>query len=274
MEMPFLERTRDRGPAIIGMIHVGSLPGTPRARETLDALEARARGEAALYREAGVDALLVENMHDVPYLKGAVGPEVVSSLTRLALAIRGESRKPTGVQVLAGANREALAVALAAGLDFIRAEGFVYAHVADEGLMEGCAGELLRYRRAIGAEHVAVLADIKKKHSSHAITADVDIVETARTAAFFGADGVVVTGAATGEAADIAELRGVKQGLRLPVFVGSGVTVENLPAYLELADGLIVGSHFKHGGHWEQGVDERRVRAFMKAVARWRETLA
>src|SRR6185295_17642379 len=107
---------------------------------------------------------------------------------------------PLGVQVLAGANKEALAVAHAAGCQFIRAEGFVFAHVADEGLMpEADAGSLLRYRRAIGAEHIAVLADIKKKHSSHAITADVDLAETAKAAEFFGAEGVVVTGTATGE---------------------------------------------------------------------------
>lgn len=269
MALTFLRPAR--GPAVLGMVHVGALPGTPRCAEGLDALEARARSEAAVYREAGVDALLVENMHDLPYLKGAVGPEVTAAMTRLAAAVRRESGLPCGVQVLAGANREALAVALAAGLDFIRAEGFVFGHLADEGLFEACAGELLRYRRAIGAEGIAVLADIKKKHASHALTADVDIVETARAAAFFGADGVVVTGAATGRAADLAELRGVKAGVSVPVFAGSGVTLENLRDHLDLADGLIVGSHFKGGGRWDEPVAPERVGAFMDAVRAWRE---
>lgn len=67
-------------------------------------------------------------------------------------------------QVLAGGNQQALAVALAAGLDFIRAEGFVFSHVADEGLMNACAGELLRYRKRIGADNVNIFTDIKKKH--------------------------------------------------------------------------------------------------------------
>jgi membrane complex biogenesis BtpA family protein len=262
---------RDRRPAVIGVIHVGALPGTPRAAESLAALERRACEEAAAYRAGGVDALMVENMHDVPYLRGGVGPEIVAGMTRLAQAVRAGVDMPVGVQILAAANREAIAVALAAELEFVRVEGFVYAHVADEGLIQGCAGELLRYRRAIGAEHVAVIADIKKKHASHSITADVDIVETARAAAFFGAAGVIVTGISTGCAADVAELRAVKQGVPLPVFVGSGVTRENLADYA-IADGLIVGSHFKQEGRWDATVDERRVQAFMEAVARGRQS--
>ena len=67
-----------------------------------------------------------------------------------------------------------------------------------KGIIESCAGELLRYRRAIGAERVLVFADIKKKHAAHAITADVSIAETAHAAELFLADGLIVTGTATG----------------------------------------------------------------------------
>ena len=148
----------------IGMIHVGALPGTPAATDTIEAIVAQAAREAAVYRACGVDAVMIENMHDVPYLKGQVGPEIVAAMTRVALAVKESFRGRTGIQILAAANEEALAVAHAAGLDFIRAEGFVFAHVADEGLIESCAASLLRYRRAIGAERVAVWADIKKKH--------------------------------------------------------------------------------------------------------------
>src|SRR6185436_18088827 len=101
-----------------------------------------------------------------------------------------------------------------------------------------------------------------KKHASHAITAEVDIVETAHAAAFFGASAVVVTGVATGRAADVAEVRAVAEGGGVPVFVGSGVTRENLADYASVADGLIVGSHFKKDGRWDETVDERRVHAF------------
>ena len=53
---------------------------------------------------------------------------------------------------------------MATGAHFIRAEGFVFSHVADEGMMDACAGKLLRHRRTIGAERVLVLSDVKKKH--------------------------------------------------------------------------------------------------------------
>ena len=112
--------------------------------------------------------------------------------------VRQATAIPLGIQILAGANTGALAAALACGASFVRVEGFVFAHVADEGLIESSAAAVLRYRRAIGAQHVRVFADVKKKHSAHAITADVDIVETAKAAEFFLVDGVIVSGVSTG----------------------------------------------------------------------------
>ena len=130
-----------------------------------------AREEAKLYRECGVDGVIIENMHDVPYLRGEVGPEVVATMTAIGIEVKHECGLPAGIQILAGANIEAMAVAHAAGLDFIRAEGYAYAHVADEGLIQASAANLLRYRRMIGATRVQVWTDVKKKHSAHAITA-------------------------------------------------------------------------------------------------------
>jgi hypothetical protein len=191
-----------RDHAIIGMVHVGALPGTPAHREPLSSIVDRACREAKLLRDAGFDAVMLENMHDVPYLLREVGPEIVAAMTRVAVAVRAVITGPLGLQILAGANRAALAVAHAADCSFIRAEGFVFASVADEGLFtEADAGQLLRYRKAIGAEEVGILTDIKKKHSSHAITADITIAENASAAEFFGADGVIMTGPATLHAA-------------------------------------------------------------------------
>lgn len=256
--------------AILGMVHALPLPGTPRWGGSLAEVVDRAAAEARLYRQAGLDALIVENMHDTPYLKGGVGPEIVAAMTQVAAAVRQESGLPVGVQILAGANREALAVAQAAGLQFVRVEGFVFAHVADEGLIESCAGELLRYRRMIGAGDVHVFADIKKKHSAHAITADVDLAETAKAAGFFGADGVIVTGTATAAETDPVEVAAVRRAVELPVLVGSGVTVENLDRFVGSAHGLIVGSHFKVRGRWELAVDAARLSKFMQRVEQLR----
>ena len=181
------------------MIHLDALPGTPKFAGSMPAIIAKAKTEAKIYQTAGIDALAIENMHDVPYLNRKFGPEIVAAMTAVAYEVKKVSDLPCGIQILAAANREALAVAQAAGLDFVRVEGFVFAHIADEGFIDGGAGELLRYRRQIGADKILVLTDIKKKHGSHAVTADVDIVETARAAAFFLSDGVIITGTATGK---------------------------------------------------------------------------
>lgn len=258
--------------AIVGMIHVRALPGTPHNQLSIDGIIESAADEARVLAEAGCDALIIENMHDRPYLNREVGPEIVAGMTAVAVAVRSAADLPLGVQVLAGANREALAIAQAGGAGFVRVEGFVFAHVADEGLMPAAdAGPLLRYRKHIGAEDIAVLADVKKKHASHSLTADVDLAETARAAEFFGADGVVVTGIATGRPTDQDDVQCVAEAVDVPVAIGSGLTPENLARYWPIADLFIVGSFVKQDGLWSNPIDAGRLGAFMDAAARMRE---
>ena len=202
---------------IIGMIHVDALPGTPKYKGNVKNIITKAVKEAEIYLEAGIDAIAIENMHDVPYLRRTVGAEVSTLMSIIGYEIKQKTKLPVGLQILAGANKEALAAANSAGLDFIRAEGFVFGHVADEGLMESDAGELLRYRKSIGADQILIFTDIKKKHSSHSITSDVTIEETAKAAEFFLSDGLIVTGKATGKEADINEIKSVKKTSKLLV---------------------------------------------------------
>jgi membrane complex biogenesis BtpA family protein len=250
---------------IIGMIHVDALPGTPQFINSMPEIIARAREEALIYKDAGIDALMIENMHDVPYHRH-VGPEIVAAMAVLGYEVKQATGLRCGLQILAAANREALGAAQVAGLDFVRVEGFVFAHVADEGYIDGCAAAVLRYRRQIGAENVLVLTDIKKKHSSHAITTDVGIVETAHAAEFFLSDGVIVTGVATGTEASPEEVQQVKNAVDIPVLVGSGVTLKNVDRYLAVADALIIGSYFKYDGKWLNSVEPERVKTFMDRV--------
>jgi len=258
--------------SLIGMVHVRALPGTPEHNLPMKEIRRIAVSEAHSLRNAGFDALLVENMHDVPYLKRDVGPEIVAAMTSVTDAVRQAVDCPLGVQILAGANRQALAVALTAGAQFIRAEGFVFAHVADEGLMESDAAELLRYRRLIGAEDILIFADIKKKHSSHAITADVSLADTAHAAEFFGADALVITGTATGRPTSASDLDEAARGSRLPLLVGSGTTPENLPELWHRAQGFIIGSCIKKGGRWENPLDKRRITAIIRAAEKLRDS--
>lgn len=257
---------------VVGMIHVGALPGTPGQRQSLDELVAVACEEARLYREAGLDCLMLENMHDVPYLRGGVGPEIVAAMTVLAREVRRESGGaiPIGMQILAAADLEALAVAHATGLDFVRTECFCFAHVADEGLMQSNAAKLLRYRRMIGATNVQVWADIKKKHAAHALTADLTIGDIAEAAEFMGAETIIVTGTSTGRPPQASEVAEARDHCSLPVFVGSGVGTGNVAELLGVSDGVIVGSDFKRDGHWANEIDPQRVHAFMAETHRVR----
>jgi len=255
--------------ALIGVIHVGALPGTPASRKGVAEIAEDAVQEARIYAAAGFHGLAIENTHDRPYLKSSVGPEIGTAMAVVGCEVRRGVSLPLGIQVLAGANLWAVAVAHACGANFVRVEGFVFAHVADEGVIESSAGALLRYRRAIGADKVRVFADIKKKHSAHAITADVDIVETAKAAEFFQADGVIVSGVSTGEPADAGEVEAVSGAVSIATLIGSGITPENIGRYAS-ADAFIVGSSVKQDGQWANPLEEKRVAAVVRAFEKLR----
>jgi uncharacterized protein len=249
---------------IIGMIHVHALPGTPRNNESIEEIIEIAMNEANIYQDCGIDAIMLENMHDIPYLNREVGPEIIASMTAVAREVKQCVGLPCGIQILAGANQAALAAAQAAGCEFIRAEGFVFSHIADEGLMNADAAELMRFRKKIGAEHIAVLSDIKKKHSSHAITTDLSISDFTKAAEFFLSDGIVITGKSTSEMTDLKDLQEANKATILPILIGSGITADNIIVYWDHADGFIVGSHFKEEGKWQNPVSKDRVIQFVE----------
>ncbi len=252
---------------LIGMVHLHALPGTPRAGESVAEIAARAARETAILIDAGFDAIMVENMHDLPYLRRTVGPEVVAAMTMaVAAVVDAAGDRPVGVQVLAGANREAISIAHATGARFIRAEGFAYAAVADEGLLEEAdAGPLLRHRRNMGADDVAIWADVRKKHSAHAITGDLVLADLVSGHEFMGADAVIITGSHTGQAVSLHDLAAARQASPLPVAVGSGATPQSLPELLEHATAVIVGSGLKIDGCWSNDIDPARAHAFVEA---------
>jgi membrane complex biogenesis BtpA family protein len=257
---------------LIGMVHLLPLPGSPGysrggVPEVRRMVDAAARDAEALLA-GGCDAILVENMHDLPYLRGAVYAETVAAMT-LGVAAVARFGVPFGVQVLAAANREALGVAIATGASFIRAEAFAYAHVADEGWLDASAAEVLRARSNLLAvpSDIRVFADIKKKHAAHAVTADLSLLDVAKGSAFAGADAVIVTGSATGAPADLDDVRAAR-GAGLPVLVGSGLDEHNIRAFADAAEGLIVGSSLKVDGDWRKPVDAARVERLARALGR------
>lgn len=251
---------------IIGMIHVDALPGTPKYKGSVKSIIKNAVIEAKIYASSGIEVLMIENMHDVPYLNRTAGPEIVSMMSILAYEVKNSSKLQVGIQILAGANKQALASALASGADFMRAEGFVYAHIGDEGFFNSDAGELLRYRKTIGADHIKVFTDIKKKHSSHSITSDTDIIETAKAAEFFLSDGVIITGSSTGKEPSFEEIKNVKEHTNIPVLAGSGITNKNFDKYFQFCDAMIIGSHFKADGNWMNTLDKKQIKEFLRKI--------
>lgn len=207
-------------------------------------------------------------MHDIPYIKSTqLGPEVISSMTAAAIEVRKILKCPIGIQVLAGGGREAVAIAKSANLNFIRNEGYVFSHIGDEGFIDSNAGSLLRYRKMIDADDILVFNDIKKKHSSHSITSDITLLETAHAAKFFKSDGIILTGKSTGDATDLDEVKIISKNrdkLKMPLLIGSGVTRENVIDYIGITDALILGSYFKVDGYWENEIDVKRVCDFME----------
>ena len=243
----------------IGCLHLLPLPGSPQWGGTLQPVIEQCLREADTYMSHAADGLLIENTHDVPYLKAEAEAGTVAAMAAVATTVRKHyPATPIGIQVLAAADIAALDIAIACDLDFIRAEGFSYAHVADEGIIEGNAGRILRRRSHLNANHIEIFTDIKKKHAAHSITGDLSLLEFAKGVLFCNADGIIVTGNTTGEPPELGSLKEVS-GLDMRLAVGSGVTMENIDSFAQVADLLIVGSACKVDGDWRNEVDPQRV---------------
>jgi membrane complex biogenesis BtpA family protein len=261
-----------RRKAVIGVIHSLPLPGSPNYDgEPMEDVVAFAVAEAERYRNGGVDGLIVENHGDIPFAKpDRLGPETAAAMAVMTDAVRRQSGLPIGVNVLANGAIQALAVAKAAGAAFVRVNQWSNAYVANEGLMDGPAGEAARYRAWLRAKSVRIFADVHVKHGAHAITGDRTITELARDNEFFDADVAIATGQRTGDSATMDELQTIASGTSLPVAVGSGVTPDNVGDIFIVADAVIVASYLKHDGAWWNPVDPDRLQVFMQAVKKAR----
>lgn len=261
-----------RPKAIIGVIHSHALPGAPFYKgESLEEVYEFAIREGLAYKQGGVDGLIVENAWDLPFCKPEdLGHETAAAMAVMADRVRREVGLPTGINVLANGVLTSLAVAKAAGAQFVRANQWVNAYVANEGFIEGPAPAAMRYRDRIKAHDLYVFADVHVKHGSHAIVADRSVAEQTRDAEWFAADVLIATGNRTGDATPMSELSEIKEHTKLPVIIGSGMTVDNVPELLRVADGAIVASSLKCDGVWWNPVDPDRVARFMEAVERVR----
>ena len=249
---------------LAAMVAVLPLPGSPLYDGDDQRVIDQALSDVDVYKNAGVDSILFENDHDLPYIQPPLDEKGIALMTRIVKAAREQFDGPMGIQMLEAANVTSLEIAAEADLDYIRVEAFVFAHVGGSGVINGSAGKILRRRKELGAEHIKVFADVKKKHGSHSLTIDLDITDEIRQAEFFLADGVIVTSQFTGINPDKNDLMKAKGTTTLPVLIGSGMTAENIPEYLPLADGFIVGSYFRRDGKFLEQLEPERLYQFMK----------
>jgi hypothetical protein len=253
---------------ILGMVHCWPLPGAPGySGYGVDAIIEHAVRDARALAEGGVDGLIIENMWDIPFRAGAdLPPESIATHAVVARAVGQTVNLPFGINLVHNGGVACLAIALAAGASFIRVCMFTGAGVWEAGSWdEGCAAELMRRRKDLGAEHIKILADVDKKHSVR--FPGIDLATHIEWTRFSGADALIVSGRMTGDAPDLEKVREAKRlaGDR-PVLVGSGAAEENIAAFLGVADGVIVGSSLKEGGVCENPVDVDRVRRFVAAA--------
>jgi uncharacterized protein len=255
---------------IIAMVHLPGLPGRPRhdrragMRPIVDAV---ARDLAAL-QEAGVDGLLFCNEGDLPYQIG-VGPEAVAAMAAVIGAVRRQISRPFGVN-LVWDPVASLAVARATGASFVR-EVITGVYESDLGIMRPDFGSIGAYRSGIGAEPVALFANITPEFASSVGCRT--IAQRARSAVYLGVDALLISGAITGEQTDLAQLRDAKAAVPgTAVLANTGVTAASVPDVLAVADGAIVGTSLKAGGVTWNPVDPVRAAEFMTVAKRARES--
>ncbi len=247
---------------VVGMVHLGPLPGAPAFDGDRVAVREAMFRDARRLEAGGVDGVLVENFGDAPFYSDDVPKHVVASMTPLVRDLSREVALPVGVNVLRNDAEAALSVAAAAGASFVRVNVHTGTRLTDQGVVTGQAAETVRLRDRLDTD-VAILADVDVKHAAalaeRPLSEEVaEVVERGR------ADGVVASGPGTGRTTDrnhVERVVAARDELddTVPVFVGSGVTDENVTDTLALADGVIVGTHLKERGDTTAPVDTDRV---------------
>jgi len=251
------------------MIHLPALPGAPQARLPMERIVADAVRDAATLVRHGFDALMIENYGDHPFFAEAVPPETIAAMAVAVCAVTQQVHCPVGVNVLRNDAGAALAIAAAAGAGFIRVNVHSGVMATDQGLITGKAADTLRRRARLGRD-IRIFADVHVKHARP--INETDIVRAARDTVYRGlADGLIVSGQATGQPTEAEEVRRVKEAAPdRPVWVGSGVDPGNAAELAGCADGLIIGTFLKRGGRTEGPLDPTRIRTLMRSMGRGR----
>lgn len=256
---------------VIAMVHLGALPGSPLydGDAGLDGLIDGARKDLSALQAAGFDAVMFGNENDRPY-EFDVDRASMATMAYVIGALRSEISVPFGVNVLWDP-MSTMALAAATGAAFVR-EIFTGSYASDMGPWNPDAGAALRYRDRLGRSDLAVLFNISAEFAWSLDRRS--LADRARSAVFSSIpDAVLVSGAITGEAAEMSDLEAVKKALPdTPVLANTGVKHATVADVLKVADGCIVGSSLKAEGNTWNTVDPDRAAEFMRIVRAARKT--
>lgn len=244
---------------VIGMVHLGALPGTPLFDPALDLFEA-ARADLLALQDAGFDAVMFGNENDRPY---EFNVDTASTATMAAIIgqLKSDITVPFGVNVLWDP-MSSVALGAATGADFVR-EIFTGTYASDMGAWTPDAGQAMRYRDRLGRSDMAMLFNVSAEFA-HSLDAR-SLPDRARSAVFSSIpDAVLVSGQITGEAAALSDLEAVKAVLaNTAVMANTGVKHDTVADVLAIADGCIVGSSLKVDGDTWNAIDPERAKDFM-----------
>ena len=254
------------GKPVIGMVHLGALPGAPLhdASAGLAGLLAGARADLIALQKAGFDAVMFGNENDRPY-EFKVDIASTATMAYVIGQLRSEITVPFGVNVLWDP-MSSVALAAATGAQFVR-EIFTGTYASDMGPWTPDAGAALRYRQRLGRGDLAMLYNVSAEFADSLDRRP--LPDRARSAVFSSVpDAVLVSGQITGEAAAMTDLESVKKALpNTPVLANTGVKHATIADVLRVADGCVVGSALKVDGHTWNAIDPARADDFM-ALAR------
>lgn len=251
---------------IIGMIHIGPLPGTPwyGAKGDYAAVRAKAITDALALAEGGAQGGLVQNRDDRVFSNGPADPVVAAAfadITRAVVDAVGD-RLAIGVQVLRNDLRASIAIAHICGGSFVRCGVLLGSTETVSGRVDGDPYAILNYRRQIGATQVQLIAEIGSMHFHSAQP----LGELAQSAAFAGIDAVGIAHPDLATGLDwVAQIKAAAPDM--PVVIGGYTNTGNIARYLTVADGAFVGGAFEDGGRGG-AVNAERVKKFMQSFQR------
>ena len=253
---------------IFGMIHLPALPTAPENAMTMDQLIDFALAETKKLERAGLDAVIVENVGDAPFFRDAVPPTTVAAMSLVVREVKRSTTMKVGVNMLRNAWEAALSVAYIAGADFIRCNVVIGAYVTDQGIIQGCAAELARLRASFD-RRVLICGDVHVKHAYPLY--NVPIEDAAKDLAERGGvDAVIVSGPRSPDPPTFDTVTSVRNSVKLPVLIGSGVDLRNVTDFYRLSGGVLLGEvDFKIGRAWGGANDEG---AYAQAVAACRKS--